>query len=84
MIDESVADSKQYRKFFYMTTKYNPVTLEELKTLVSLPDVNLADIDTSQITSMEKLFCNSIRRDFSGIENWNTSMVKSMKSLLRI
>ena len=61
-----------------MAVKYNPSTLEELNTLVSDPDVNLGEIDTSQITSMEKLFRDSKRRDFSGIETWNTSNVKCM------
>ena len=68
---------------FYMTAKYNPATLEELKTLVSDPDVNLGDIDTTQITSMEKLFRDSNRRDFSGIETWNTSHVKCMKCMFQ-
>lgn len=67
----------------YMTAKYNPATLEELKTLVSDPDVNLGDIDTTQITSMEKLFRDSNRRDFSGIETWNTSHVKCMKCMFQ-
>ena len=64
-----------------MTAKYYPLTLEELKKLVSDPEVSLGDIDTSQITSMDKLFRDSERQDFSGIESWNTANVKSMKSL---
>ena len=80
MIEETAEDCSND---VYMTAKYNPATLEELKTLVSDPDVNLGDIDTTQITSMEKLFRDSNRRDFSGIETWNTSHVKCMKCMFQ-
>ena len=41
--------------------------------------INLARIDTSDITSMNRLFENSTRtkEEFSGIEEWNTSKVTS-------
>ncbi len=58
-----------------MTAKHHPATLEELKALVSDPEVALGDIDTAQITSMERLFRDSERRDFAGIETWNTANV---------
>ena len=66
-------DSKEY--------KFHPQSKEELKALVKNLDVNLAEIDTSKITDMSYLFALSNRKDFSGIETWNTSKVESMRSM---
>ena len=56
--------------------RYRPNNAQ-LKSLVRYDEVNLGQIDTSQITSMKSLFYKSKRRDFSGIESWNTSNVRS-------
>ncbi|MGX2982879.1 BspA family leucine-rich repeat surface protein [Helicobacter sp. 23-1045] len=56
--------------------KYQPND-KQLKSLVRYDEVNLGEIDTSKITNMKSLFANSKRRDFSGIEGWDTSNVRS-------
>ncbi|EGA8608834.1 DUF285 domain-containing protein [Campylobacter jejuni] len=61
--------------------KYFPKTKEELKALVEDESIYLGDIDTSKITDMSELFKNSTRTDFSGIEKWNTSNVKTMAGM---
>lgn len=61
--------------------KYSPKTKEELEKLVSDESVNLGGIDTSAITDMSNLFEESEREDFSGIEKWDTSNVKTMVSM---
>ncbi|WP_267525524.1 BspA family leucine-rich repeat surface protein [Campylobacter sp. MG1] len=61
--------------------KYKPKNKKELKALVSDESINLADIDTSLITNMSKLFKDSERKDFSGINTWDTSRVKNMCSM---
>ncbi|TEY00734.1 BspA family leucine-rich repeat surface protein [Campylobacter sp. US33a] len=58
--------------------KYIPEDKEELLALITNEDINLKDIDTSLITDMSGLFLDSTRKDFSGIESWNTSNVKNM------
>ena len=58
--------------------KYTPKNKYELKKLVADESIYLGDIDTSNITDMEELFCESKRRDFSGIETWDTSNVLTM------
>ena len=58
--------------------KYSPKTYDELKALVDDESVNLGDIDTSAITDMFALFFGSDRKDFSGIEKWDTSNVTNM------
>lgn len=56
---------------------------KQLKSLVNCIDdstgelINLARIDTSNITNMKSIFYNSTRKDFSGIEKWNVSGVIS-------
>ena len=52
----------------------------QLKELVRYDEVNLGEIDTSQITSFRELFKNSARRDFSGIDSWDTSKVSTFMS----
>ncbi|WP_243832621.1 BspA family leucine-rich repeat surface protein [Campylobacter sp. US33a] len=61
--------------------KYTPQTKEELLALITNEDINLKDIDTSLITDMSGLFLDSTRKDFSGIESWDTSNVKDMSAM---
>ena len=61
--------------------KYFPTTKGELIKLVSNLDINLGDIDTSQITDMSFLFRCSSRSNFDGIEKWNVSNVMSMRKM---
>lgn len=61
-------------------SKYNPKSRDELAKLVSDESVHLGDIDTSAITNMKDLFKDSNRMDFSGIESWDTSSVKTFVS----
>ena len=58
--------------------KYKPQTKEELKKLVDDESICLSDIDTSNIANMTELFRNSKRKNFEGIETWNTSKVTDM------
>ena len=53
---------------------------QQLKELVCYDEVNLSQIDTSQITSFRELFKNSNRVDFSGIDSWDTSKVTTFMS----
>ena len=61
--------------------KYSPKTKMRLKELVEDNSVYLGDIDTSNIIDMKELFRDSKRVDFSGIEKWDTSKVKTMKHM---
>lgn len=61
--------------------KYKPTTKEELKELVKDESIYLDDIDTSLITDMEGIFFQTKRKDFSGINEWDTSNVVSMKGM---
>ncbi|WP_157142764.1 BspA family leucine-rich repeat surface protein [Brachyspira pilosicoli] len=58
--------------------KYKPQTKEELKKLIDDESIYLGDIDTSNIANMTELFRNSKRKNFEGIETWNTSKVTDM------
>ena len=59
--------------------KYKPTTKEELKRLAFTNNgIKLGDIDTSLITDMSDLFNESKRKDFDGIEEWDTSNVENM------
>lgn len=60
---------------------FHPATYKELAELVKDEQIHLGDIDTSQIDNMRWLFCDSKRKDFSGIESWDTSKVKNMDSM---
>lgn len=60
---------------------YKPKTIEELKGLVDNYSIGLGNIDTSLIDDMTELFKDSIRKDFSGIENWDVSNVVVMTSM---
>ncbi|EKJ5635646.1 DUF285 domain-containing protein [Campylobacter coli] len=59
--------------------KYFPKTTDDLKMLCEKEELYLGDIDTSLITDMSRIFRNSQRKDFSGIELWDTSNVVCMK-----
>ncbi len=59
---------------------YQPSSKGELKKLIKDKNIYLGDIDTSKITNFKELFFNSKRRDFSGIEKWDTSKVTDMTS----
>ncbi|OEW96449.1 hypothetical protein A0M37_03175 [Campylobacter jejuni] len=72
-IVEIVEEVKIIKKY-----KYTPKTKEELKALVKDESIYLGDIDTIYIDDMSFLFANSTRKDFSGIEKWNTFFVKNM------
>ena len=61
--------------------KYKPTTKQELKVLVNDLSIDLGDIDTSLITDMRRLFENTTRTDFSGIENWDVSNVTDMSDM---
>ncbi|EEO23442.2 bacterial surface protein 26-residue [Helicobacter bilis ATCC 43879] len=61
--------------------KYEPQTKEELEELVKDESIYLGDIDTSEITDMSKLFQDSSRTDFSGIESWDVSNVENMSQM---
>ncbi|MCR4942473.1 MAG: BspA family leucine-rich repeat surface protein [Campylobacter sp.] len=61
--------------------KYHPKSKVELRSLVERDNVKLGDIDISGVDDLSKLFYNSKRKDFSGIENWDVSHVKAMRSM---
>lgn len=53
--------------------QFHPATYEELAELVKDERIYLGDIDTSRVENMRWLFCDSKRKDFSGIESWNVN-----------
>ena len=61
--------------------KHTPTSKEKLQKLVDDLSINLGDIDTSKITDMSWLFSHTSRTDFSGIEKWDVSNVKDMRSM---
>lgn len=63
--------------------KFHPKNKAELEKLIKNQEINLGDIDTSAITDMSWLFCESKRKDFSGIENWDVSNVTDMSYMFR-
>lgn len=64
-----------------MAKIYKPKSLQELKELVNDKSVHLGDIDTSLITDMTELFKDSKRKNFDGLETWDTSNVTTMKGM---
>lgn len=60
--------------------KYKPVTRLQLFALVYDEDVDLSDIDISEITDLSGLFykSNSSDIDFTGLDGWDTAHVKDM------
>ncbi|MBZ7980582.1 DUF285 domain-containing protein [Campylobacter sp. RM12642] len=61
-----------------MNGKYRPEDKKELQKLVYSNVISLSDVDTSLITDMSMLFNGSLRKDFSGINTWDTSNVTNM------
>lgn len=65
--------------------KYKPLDKSQLQALLQDSSVNLGDIDTSAIEDMSQLFYFKSykikRKDFSGIEKWNVSSVKTMNGM---
>lgn len=91
-LQESVFyDKKGKFKPKYPNLCYIPFTPFELKILVELDSVSLEQIDLSFIKSLSSLFANysmaglihfrTNRKDFSGIESWDTSKIKEMNNL---
>lgn len=70
-----------YKEQVTMIKKYKPNSLQELKELVSDKSVHLGDIDTSLITDMTELFKDSTRKNFDGLETWDTSNVTTMERM---
>ena len=64
-----------------MIKKYKPRCSKELRELVKDDSIYLGDIDTSLITDMSWLFCDSKRTNFDGLETWDTSNVTTMERL---
>lgn len=64
-----------------MAKRYKPNSLQELKELVNDKSICLGDIDTSLITDMTELFKDSKRKNFDGLEAWDTSNVVTMKGM---
>lgn len=58
-----------------------PSTKEQLQEILKDDSINLADIDTSLIIDMSGLFNDSKRKDFSGINTWDTSKVTDMSMM---
>lgn len=61
--------------------KFKPKNRAELRDLVKDNDIYLGDIDTSAISDMRALFKDVERKDFSGIEYWDTSNVITMEGM---
>ena len=76
--DEDVLENSKEQK-----NLITPKTKAELKTLVNDNAVDLAQIDISLIDDLSSLFENSERKDFSGIESWDVSHVKSIKAMFQ-
>ncbi|HFU2808292.1 TPA: BspA family leucine-rich repeat surface protein, partial [Campylobacter coli] len=78
-------DKKKSLNALFKATKstgviHTPKNKAELKKLIKDKKIYLGDIDISKIKSFKDLFKNSRRRDFSGIETWDTSKVTDMQS----
>ena len=54
--------------------KYKPSTRIKLKELVRDENIKLNEIDVSLITDMRELFYDSERKNFSGIESFNSDI----------
>ncbi|PPS22988.1 BspA family leucine-rich repeat surface protein, partial [Brachyspira murdochii] len=62
-------------------SKYKPKNKIELRSLIENNNIYLGDIDTSLITDMSYLFRKTNRKEYLGIENWNTENVINMESM---
>ena len=61
--------------------KYKPKNKTALEKLVANNNINLGDIDISNVKNLSGLFGQTKRTDFSGIENWDTSHVTNMSGM---
>ena len=64
-----------------MIKKFFPKNRYELLELVKNKSIYLGDICTSAITDMGNLFLRAKRKNFSGIEYWDTSNVIAMEGM---
>lgn len=90
-IESALHDSVFYDKKGNFKPKHKelsfiPLNTFELKVLVEIEEVNLGQIDLSYIKSLAALFANCAwwrtnRKDFSGIEQWDTSKINDMCKL---
>ncbi|MBT0879773.1 MULTISPECIES: BspA family leucine-rich repeat surface protein [unclassified Campylobacter] len=76
-----VDTSKICNTIEYKDNKYYPSNNYEVMSLCLNESINLKDIDISNTTSLECAFLNSKRSDFGGINEWDTSRIKSMRSM---
>ncbi|EGS29268.1 BspA family leucine-rich repeat surface protein [Mycoplasmopsis anatis] len=58
--------------------KFKPTTKEELRELIKNEEIYLGEINTELITDMSRLFVNIKRKNYNGIEKWDTSNVTTM------
>lgn len=65
-------------KFLANTPRFYPLTGDMLKNLLKHKQISLAKIEVSMVQSMDYLFQNSKRKDFSGVESRDVSNVTSM------
>lgn len=79
--NDSTADNSLYSHLKNKDNKYVPQTNLDLKMLANDKNINLANIDISKVEDCSSIFENSIRRDFSGIETWNTRNVTNMEKM---
>ncbi len=79
-------DKKGNFKPKHKELSFIPLNTFELKVLVEIEEVNLGQIDLSYIKSLAALFADyawwrTNRKDFSGIEQWDTSKINDMCKL---
>lgn len=83
-------DKKGNFKSKHKELSFIPLNTFELKVLVEIEEVNLGQIDLSYIKSLAEIFMNysfeifhwrTNRKDFSGIEQWDTSKINNMCKL---
>lgn len=83
-------DKKGNFKPKHKELSFIPLNTFELKVLVEIEEVNLGQIDLSYIKSLAEIFMNysfeifhwrTNRKDFSGIEQWDTSKINDMCKL---
>lgn len=69
-----------FKEFFNeaKTKKYKPKNWDALRELVADESIYLGDIDISLLTDLSGVFRKSTRKNFDGIEKWDTSKVKMM------
>lgn len=61
--------------------KYKPKNWDALRELVADESIYLGDIDISLLTDLSGVFRKSTRKNFDGIEKWDTSKVKTMNRI---